>query len=265
MKSFKIATYNVNSIRSRLHIIGPWLINHQPDVLCMQETKVDDGKFPTQAFIDLGYHITFRGSRQYNGVAVASREKPENILHGLDDGSQPDEDRLIAMRIGDTWILNTYVPQGRDRESEQFAYKLQWFGRLKEFIRGKWRPDDRLVWCGDLNVAPDAIDVYDPKRLLGHVCFNPDVWAAYESICEWGLQDVFRKHHPQEPKQYTFFDYRVPHTLDRGLGWRIDHILVTAPLYADSRSCDIDLEPRRAEKPSDHTVLVAEFNQNTGG
>ena len=169
MKSFKIATYNVNSIRSRLHIITSWLNRHQPDVLCMQETKVEDGKFPVQALTDLGYHITFRGSRQYNGVAVASREKPEQILYGLDDGGPADEDRLIAIRMGDTWILNTYVPQGRDRESEQFTYKLQWFDRLKAFIRKRWRPDDRLIWCGDLNVAPDTIDVYDPKRLLGHV------------------------------------------------------------------------------------------------
>ena len=260
MSHCKIATYNVNSIRSRLHIIIPWLVNHRPDVLCMQETKVEDGKFPVRDFTDAGYQITFRGSKQYNGVAIATREKPDNVTCGLDDGGPADEDRLIAVKLGDISILNTYIPQGRDRDSEQFAYKLQWFKRLQDFISKHWQPYDRLIWCGDLNVAPESIDVYDPKRLLGHVCFNPDVWAAYERIRSWGLTDVFRKHHPEEPKQYTFYDYRVPQTLDRGLGWRIDHILATAPLAAQSRSCNIDLEPRKAEKPSDHTVLVAEFN-----
>lgn len=260
MKAFKIATYNVNSIRSRLHIIVPWLKNHGPDALCMQETKVEDGKFPLQEFIDAGYQVTFRGGKQYNGVAIATREKPDSVTYGLDDGGPADTDRLIAITLGNISILNTYVPQGRDRASEQFLYKLQWFERLKAFIQRRWRPDDRLIWCGDLNVAPESIDVYDPKRLLGHVCFNPDVWAAYEDIRSWGLMDVFRKHHPREPQQYTFYDYRVPQTLERGLGWRIDHILATAPLAAQSRACFIDLEPRRAEKPSDHTVMVAEFN-----
>ncbi len=261
MKSFKIATYNVNSIRSRLHILIPWLEKHQPDVLCLQETKVEDGKFPVQPFNDLGYHLTYRGYRQYNGVAVACRQVPDQVCFGLDDGGPADEDRLITLRVGDISILNTYVPQGRDRDSEQFAYKIQWFGRLKDLITQKWQPDENLILCGDLNVAPEAIDVYDPKRLLGHVCFNPEVWAAYAAVCDWGLGDVFRKHHPQEPKHYTFFDYRVPNTLERGLGWRIDHILATWPLHTTSRNCYIDLEPRRAEKPSDHTILVAEFDR----
>lgn len=260
MENFKLATYNVNSIRSRLHIIIPWLVNHRPEVFCMQETKVEDGKFPFQEFRDAGYHVVFRGSKQYNGVAIASREEPDHIQYGLDDGNPADTDRLIALQIGNIHILNTYVPQGRDRESEQFRYKLRWFDRLKTFISTHWQPNDQLIWCGDLNVAPESIDVYDPKRLLGHVCFNPDVWAAYAGICDWGLVDIFRKHHPDEPRQYTFFDYRVPQTLERGLGWRIDHILATAPLAQKSRSCFIDLEPRRAEKPSDHTVLTAEFH-----
>jgi exodeoxyribonuclease-3 len=259
MGNFRLATYNVNSIRSRLHIIIPWLAAHRPDVLCMQETKVEDAKFPVQEFIDQGYHITFRGSRQYNGVAIATLRKPDHVLHGLDDGGPADEDRLISIKLGDIFILNTYIPQGRDRDSEQFTYKLAWFQRLRDYITRHWEPDAKLLWCGDLNVAPDPIDVYDPKRLLGHVCFNPNVWAAYAAVSNWGLRDVFRKHHPGEAKQYTFFDYRVPNTLERGLGWRIDHILATTPLYMQSQACYIDLEPRRAEKPSDHTVLVADF------
>ena len=260
MESFKIATYNVNSIRSRLHIILPWLEKHSPHILCIQETKVEDSQFPVSVFLERGYYITFRGRKQYNGVAIASLWEPENVCYGMDDASSPDDDRLLCVRFGDLSILNTYVPQGRDRESEHFAYKLKWFARLEQWISRTWSPSDRLIWCGDLNVAPEPIDVYDPKRLLGHVCFNTDVWSAYERICSWGLKDVFRKHHPGEEKQYTFYDYRA-RTMQRGLGWRIDHILATDPLYRLSRSCDIDLEPRQAEKPSDHTVLYAEFHE----
>jgi exodeoxyribonuclease-3 len=224
----------------------------------MQETKVEDSKFPVDVFLERGYHVSFRGRKQYNGVAIASFRKPDDVCYGLPDGESPDDDRLLYVRFGDLFVLNTYVPQGRDRDSEHFTYKLNWFARLGQFIRRTWSSTDRLIWCGDLNVAPEAIDVYDPKRLLGHVCFNPDVWSAYEQVCAWGLKDVFRKHHPGEEKQYTFYDYRA-NTKARGLGWRIDHILAADPLYRLSRSCDIDLEPRQAERPSDHTVLYAEF------
>jgi len=221
---------------------------------------VEDDKFPVEAFLELGYHVTFRGRKQYNGVAIASLWAPDDVWYGLnDDADAPDDDRLVCARFGDLFVLNTYAPQGRDRESEHFTYKLNWFARLEELIRKTWNPEDRLIWCGDLNVAPEPIDVYDPKRLLGHVCFNEEVWSAYERICAWGLKDVFRRHHPGEEKQYTFYDYRGAANLQRGLGWRIDHLLATEPLYLLSRSCDIDLEPRQAEKPSDHTILHAEF------
>lgn len=116
-----------------------------------------------------------------------------------------------------------------------------------------------LVWCGDLNVAPEAIDVHDPKRLLGHVCFTPEVWEAFDGVKSWGFQDIFRKFHPGEPGHYTFFDYRVPGSVKRGLGWRVDHILATGSLAEKSMNCEIDINPRLADKPSDHTVLIAEF------
>jgi len=162
LKNFKIATYNVNSIRSRLHIILPWLKENRPDVFCMQETKVEDGKFPVGEFEDTGYGVIFKGAKRYNGVAIASLEKPEMVNSGLDDGNPPDKDRLIRCVFSGIHIINTYVPQGRERESPHFAYKLEWFRRLRDF----WTNciHRRAVnLCGDLNVAPEAIDVHDPK------------------------------------------------------------------------------------------------------
>ena len=264
MGTFRIVTYNVNSIRSRLHIIIPWLEEHRPDVLCMQETKVADDRFPLGEFQEAGYHTIFRGSRQYNGVAIASREEPETVEYGLPGNGPPDEDRLIAATFKGIRIVNTYVPQGRERETAQFAYKLAWFERLKNFFASRYPPEKPLIWCGDLNVAPEAIDVHDPKRLLGHVCFTPEVWEAFAAVRSCGFTDIFRKHHPGEAGCYSFFDYRVPKAIERGLGWRVDHILATEPLAARSLGCDIDMKPRLAEKPSDHTVLVADFTTGEG-
>jgi len=259
MTHFRIATYNVNSIRSRLPIVTAWLAEHRPDVLCLQETKVGDDQFPVAAFREAGYEILFRGAKQYNGVAIASLQKPEAVLHGLTDGGPADEDRLIAAVFNGIPVVNTYVPQGRERETTHFAYKLAWFNRLRAFFARTYTPEAPLIWCGDLNVAPEPIDVHDPKRLLGHVCFTPEVWKAFADLRTWGLIDLFRRHHPTEPGRYTFYDYRVPNAIKRGLGWRIDHILATAPLAEKSLRCEIDLNPRLVEKPSDHTILFADL------
>ncbi len=259
MKKFKIATYNVNSIRSRIHIIIPWLKDNRPDVFCMQETKVEDRQFPARDFEEAGYYVVYKGQKRYNGVAVASLEKPEAVSFGLDDGAPPDKDRLIKGVFSGITVLNTYVPQGRDRENPNFAYKLAWFKRLRNLLEKSGSPDKPLIWCGDLNVAPEAIDVHNPKRLLGHVCFTPEVWEAFNLVKSWGFVDIFRSLHPGETHQYTFFDYRMPNSVERGLGWRVDHILATQPLASGSIKCEIDMRTRMAEKPSDHTVLMAEF------
>ena len=259
MGTVKIATYNVNSIRSRLHIVIPWLQRNQPTVFCMQETKVEDDKFPIKDFEDAGYHVVFKGEKRYNGVALASLKRPEEISYGIDDDGPRDEDRLIRGVFEGITVVNTYVPQGYDREDPRFQYKLQWFKRLRKFFFRHFSPQKPLVWCGDLNVAPEEIDVHSPKRLLGHVCFNPQVWEGLASVKAWGLVDVFRQHHPDEPGQYTFFDYRVPKAVERELGWRVDHILATPPLADRSKTCSIDMEPRLADKPSDHTILTGEF------
>lgn len=259
MTDLLIATYNVNSIRSRLHVVIPWLEKHRPLALCMQETKVDDPQFPLDDFTAIGYHVTFRGEKRYNGVAIASPVEPAEVTFGLDDEGPADEDRLIRAVFDDITVVNCYVPQGRDREHEQFQYKLRWLERLENFFDRHHSPKDHIVCCGDLNVAREEIDVHTPKRLLGHVDFTPEVWEGFDRLLAWGFVDVFRTHHHNEPNHYTFFDYRVPKSLARGLGWRIDHILATPPLADRSTDCFIDLAPRRAEKPSDHTIMAAAF------
>ncbi len=259
MNIFKIATYNVNSIRSRLHIVIPWLERHRPAVLCMQETKVENEKFPVNEFRNAGYHVVFSGGKSFNGVAVASLEPPKDVFFGLDDGGPADKDRLIRGVFSGIPVVNVYVPQGRDKEAPQFQYKLQWFERFGDLLKKFYSEKKPLICCGDLNVAREEMDVHDPKRLRGHVDFTPEVWEAFDRIKAWGFVDVLRKHHPAEGGLYSFFDYRVPKSVERGLGWRVDHILATSALASKSIRCFIDMEPRLAEKPSDHTIVMAEF------
>ena len=255
---FKIATYNVNSIRSRLHIVIPWLRENKPDVLCMQETKVENRKFPESEFHRIGYHVIFSGSKGRNGVAIASLEEPENVKFGLD--SEPrDEDRLVKAEIAGITIVNTYVPQGYKIDSPRYKYKLEWFERLKGFFERNVDLDRYVAWCGDMNVAPEDIDVHSPGRLRNHVCFHEAAKKAFRKVVELGFVDVFRKHHPNE-RMYTFFDYRVKNAVERNLGWRVDYILASRPLAEKSIDCYVDMQPRLAEKPSDHTILVAEFD-----
>lgn len=254
-----IATFNANSIRSRLEIVTGWLDSHRPDILCIQETKVQDADFPRAAFINAGYHINFRGEKSYNGVAIASRVVPDEVTFGLDDGGPEDATRFVTARFGNLRVVNTYVPQGREIDHPMYAYKLDWFRRLRAWFGRHATPADLLLWTGDLNVAPEAMDIHNAEQQANHVCYHADVRRAFADTLAWGFTDVFRKHHP-EAGQYTFFDYRTPNAVQRKMGWRIDHLLATAPLAARSVSASIDLAPRLQEKPSDHTFLSAAFN-----
>ncbi len=259
MPEFVVATFNVNSIRARLGLVLDWLEERRPDVLCMQETKVADASFPAESFERMGYHVVHRGFGGKNGVAVATLMEPREVVFGLD--SEPrDEDRIVSLKVGDIFVVNTYVPQGRSPDSPMFSYKLEWLRRLREYFERHHSREDPIIWCGDLNVAPEPIDVHNPKRLMGHVCFRPEVWEAFDLVKGWGFVDLFRKHHPQEPGHYTFFDYRVPKAVERGLGWRVDHILATEPLAERCTDCWIDMEPRLRPRPSDHTPLLAKFS-----
>lgn len=254
----KIGSFNVNSLRSRLPIVIRWLAEHQPNVLCVQETKVQDADFPTDAFEAAGYKHVFKGQKSYNGVAIFSKSQISNVKFGFDDEPK-DQTRLIAAEIAGIVVVNTYIPQGDSPESEKFEYKLNWFNHLLTFFNKNFKPTDPLVWVGDFNVAPQPIDVYDSKNLLGHVCFCPEVTETLNRVVRWGFVDVFRMH-CSEAGQYTFWDYRLPNSFKRNLGWRLDHIMATKPLAEKCTACYIDKEPRAAEKPSDHTPIVAEFD-----
>lgn len=253
----KIATFNANSLRSRVPIVVKWLRENRPDVLCVQETKVQDVDFPHEAFEKTGYEYAFKGQKSYNGVAIFSRSKISNVEFGFRDEPR-DEARLLKAVIKGIAIVNTYVPQGYEPDSEKFQYKLQWFRRLRRHFMTHFKPSERVVWLGDFNIAPQAIDVYDPEGLLGHVCYHPEVHKVLKKVMEWGFTDVFRMH-CTEAGQYTFWDYRM-NAYRRKAGWRLDHIMATESMAKKSTACYIDLKPRLVEKPSDHTFLVAEFN-----
>ncbi len=256
----KIATFNANSVRVRIDQIADWLGREAPDVLCLQETKVQDQDFPVEAFRKAGYHVVFRGRKAYAGVAIASREKPAQVTYGIDDGLEPDEARLIRARISGVTVINTYVPQGRSALSEHFAYKLAWLARFRGFLERHFTPRQRVVWCGDLNVAPEPIDIYDPASHKDHVDFHPLARAALEKVRDWGFVDVFRELHPGEAGHYTFWDYRFAGAINRNVGWRVDHIWATEPLAKKARRAWIDVQARRVMRPSDHTFLAAEFD-----
>ena len=253
----KIASFNVNSLRARLPIVLQWLSEHQPDILCVQETKVQDIDFPTDEFERSGYGYAFKGQKSYNGVAIFSRSEITNTQFGFDNEPR-DRARLIKAEINDIVIVNTYIPQGYSPESEKFEYKLNWFNRLLTFFDKNFKPADPILWVGDFNIAPQPIDVYDPEGLLGHVCFHPEVHKVLEDVMQWGFVDVFRMCCDQ-PGQYTFWDYRLRNSFKRNLGWRLDHIMATQPLAKKAVACYIDKKPRLAERPSDHTPIVAEF------
>jgi exodeoxyribonuclease III len=196
----KIATFNANSIRSRLEVVTSWLKANEPDVLCIQETKVTDDLFPVLAFREAGYSVVFRGQKAYNGVCLISRQPAADVSFGLDDGGQPDESRLVSARVGSVRIVNTYVPQGREIDHEMYRYKIEWFRRLRRYFDRHFKPTQKVVWVGDLNIAPEAKDIHNAEAQADHVCYHADVRQAFEETKSWGFVDVFRKHH-SEPGQ----------------------------------------------------------------
>lgn len=254
----RIATFNANSIRSRLEVLEKWIGLHQPDIVAIQETKVQDSEFPFAIFSDIGYHVFFRGQKKYNGVAILSKQKAEKVINTLPQDTE-QQARFIKATIGNIILINTYIPQGTAVDSDRFQYKLNWFRWLRDYVLENHSPDEPILWVGDFNVAKEDIDVHDPKGLWGHVCFCEAVQKAFQEITDWGFVDSFRKKH-SEPEQYTFWDYRVPNGFKRNIGWRLDYIMMTSIIADKCIDCWIDKEPRGWDKPSDHTFLVADID-----
>ncbi|MDZ7816480.1 MAG: exodeoxyribonuclease III [Planctomycetota bacterium] len=262
-ETITLATYNANSVRARLPLIQKWLEEYEPDVLCLQETKVRDEDFPSDGFRDVGYHVVFRGQKSYNGVAIASKEELQDVSRKFRDDEFDEQARYLAGTFRGVRIVNTYVPQGRAIDSDKYQYKLKWLSYLKQHFADIADDWERLVWMGDMNVAPDERDVSDADKKKKHVCFHKDARKALHDIMDLGFSDVFRKH-VEEGEHYTFWDYRVPNALKRGLGWRIDLILAMGEFADKCKSVKIHRKYREMEKPSDHTFFCVHFELNDG-
>ncbi len=255
--SLTVATWNVNSITVRLPQVLAWIEQHQPDVLCLQETKIPDDRFPAAAIAAAGYEVAFYGQKSYNGVAILSRLPLTNIRTGLPGDTEQSQKRLIVATIAGIEIVNVYVPNGSEVGSEKFAFKLAWLDRLHSYLDRDFPREAAVLICGDFNIAPEERDVYDLKTVEGKVLFHPDEHAALERIRQWGFVDCLRLHHGQGGL-YSWWDYRAA-AFRRNLGMRIDHIWVSAPLAASCTTSWIDTGPRAQEQPSDHTPVVATF------
>lgn len=253
----KIATFNCNSVRKRLPIILEWLKKEKPDVLALQETKVQDVDFPQEAFIEAGYFVSFRGMKSYNGVAILTRKKPTEVIYGFKSGADSEDFRLIQVVVDGVRIVNTYIPQGFDIESEKYQYKLKWYGRLRKYFDKYLKKEEPIIWLGDVNVAPEPIDVANPERNVNDPCFHIDVRNEYKKTVDKRFIDVFRLKHPKKV-QYTFWDF-FRNAYERNRGWRIDHILATPELAKRCTKIVVDVEPREKEGPSDHTIVWAKF------
>jgi exodeoxyribonuclease-3 len=253
----KIATWNVNSITARLPLVLQWLAAARPDVLCLQETKCTDERFPRADFEALGYTAETYGQPTYNGVAILSRFPCTGTQRGFPDAEEGAHARLLATTVKDVRIVNVYIPNGAFVGSDKYKFKLQWMGRLREFFDDEYWTDDNVLLCGDFNVAPEDRDVHDPEMWRGKILFSKGERAALESLREWGFVDAFRLH-VEETGNYSWWDYRAG-SFRRNTGLRIDHIWVSQPLAERCTNAWIDKTPRGWERPSDHTPVVAEF------
>ncbi len=257
MKSLKIATWNVNSLRVRLPHVLEWLASVQPDVLALQELKLPTENFPLEEIRQAGYDAVVNGQKTYNGVAILTRALPaENVVMEI-PGLHDPQRRVLAATVGDVRILNLYVPNGESVGSEKYHYKLNWLQHLKTFLRDELAQHKKMVVLGDFNIAPEDIDVHDPAAWEGKVLFSEPERAELQAILQLGFQDCFRLCNPTE-KSFSWWDYRL-NAFKRNMGLRIDHILASTALAQHCQTCLIDKTPRALERPSDHAPVIATF------
>lgn len=255
----KIVTWNVNSIRARLDRSIEWLDQHQPDVVCLQETKVEDSGFPYEPLGNLGYDAVHYGQRTYNGVALLLRGRAQAVVKGFSDGNEEDaQSRIIAadITLADTVarIVSVYVPNGQSVDSDKYAYKLAWLERFKRYLAPHVASDKPLLVCGDYNIAPADIDTPDPAAWRDSVLCSPKERDAFNALLGLGLQDVFRARDPHT-QAFTWWDYRAG-GFRRNNGLRIDHFLANAAAFARAERVTVDREERAQENASDHAPVV---------
>ncbi|MCK6409123.1 exodeoxyribonuclease III [Thauera sp.] len=252
----KIATWNVNSLKVRLPQVLDWLVAHQPDALCLQELKLEDKAFPAAELEAAGYHAVFIGQKTYNGVAILSPQPIDEatVVRNI-PGFADEQKRLIAATLSGVRVVCGYFPNGQAVGSDKFEYKLRWLAALTDWLREELKTHERLVLAGDFNIAPDARDAHPDWKDEIHVS-EPER-AAFRALQELGLIDAFRLFEQPE-RAFSWWDYRMM-AFRRNFGLRIDHLLVSPALRAACRSCVVDKEPRRLERPSDHAPVVLEF------
>lgn len=252
----KLATWNVNSLKVRLPHLLDWLAAAQPDVMCVQETKLTDPNFPCAEIGAAGFEVAFAGQKTYNGVALLARRAPLDIVTAL-PGFADEQKRVVAATLGDLRVVCLYAPNGQAVGSDKYEYKLRWYGSLRAWLAEELARYPRLAVLGDLNVAPEDRDVHDPKAWAGQVLCSEPERTAFRTLLALGLRDAFRLFEQPE-KSFSWWDYRML-GFRRNAGLRIDHVLLSETLAAQCTSCTIDKAPRKLERPSDHAPVVAEL------
>lgn len=250
----KIATWNVNSLKVRLAQVQDWLAEHQPDVLCLQETKTEDKNFPLAEIQQGGYEVVFSGQKTYNGVAILSKQAATDVQYGIPDFAD-EQKRVLAATINGVRIVCVYVPNGQSLDSDKYQYKLAWLNALQSWLKDELARYPKLALLGDYNIAPEDRDVHDPAAWVGNVLVSEPERAAFQELQNLGLCDAFRMFEQAE-KSFSWWDYRMM-GFRRNQGMRIDHILISPALSCSS--CSIDRAPRKLERPSDHTPVIAEI------
>ncbi|MEY3580087.1 MAG: exodeoxyribonuclease [Pseudomonadota bacterium] len=250
----KLVTWNVNSLKVRLPHVLEWLQTNPVDVLCLQETKLTDDKFPIAEINAAGYQVVFSGQKTYNGVAILSRHPISDVVKN--NPLFPDEQqRIIAATISGIRIVCAYIPNGQSVGSDKYEYKLRWLDGLINWLASELQQHPKLALLGDYNIAPEDADVHDPAAWEGQVLVSEPERAAFKKLCDLNLKDAFRLF-PQAEKLFSWWDYRQM-AFRRNRGMRIDHILLSPPLSAICAACEIDKLPRKWEQPSDHTPVIA--------
>lgn len=252
----KFATWNVNSLNVRLPHVLDWLKQAEPDVLCLQETKQEDSKFPYDALREAGYEAVHVGQKTYNGVAILSRHPLTNIQRNIPDFTD-EQQRVIAANIGDVRVVCAYIPNGQAVDSDKYQYKLRWLNALHDWLRSELIVHPKLILLGDYNIAPEDRDCHDPAAWIGQVLVSPREREAFQQLIQLGLHDSFRLFEQPE-KSFSWWDYRMA-GFRRDLGMRIDHILVSDALKPNCLEVRIDKAPRKLERPSDHTPVLLDL------